>query len=62
MGNFGFLWDFETEIVTLAGFPGTIHFIAPEICHSTRMLRCNRRGYILTQAILIVSHKLSTNP
>lgn len=26
------------------------------------MLRCNRRGCILTQAILIVPHKLSTNP
>jgi hypothetical protein len=26
------------------------------------MLRCNRCGYVLTQAILIVSHKLSTNP
>jgi hypothetical protein len=26
------------------------------------MLRCNRYGYVLTQAILIVSHKLSTNP
>lgn len=41
---------------------GIIHFIAPKISYSTRMLRCNRRGYILTQAILIVSHKLSTNP
>lgn len=26
------------------------------------MLRCNRRDYVLTQAILIVLHKLSTNP
>lgn len=41
---------------------GTIHFMALEICDLTRMLRCNRRGYGLTQAILIVSHKLSTNP
>lgn len=61
MDNFVFIWDFETEIVTLAGFSGTIHFIASGICDSTRMLRCNRRGYILTQAILIVLYKLSTN-
>ncbi len=62
MGNFVCLWDFETEIVTLAGFMGIIHFIAPKICDSFRILRCNARGYILTQVILIVSHKLSTNP
>jgi hypothetical protein len=36
MGNFVFLWNFKTEIVTLAGFAGTIHFIAPEIYHSTK--------------------------
>lgn len=62
MGNFGFLWDFKTSIVTLAGFSGTIHSIAPKIYHSLRMLRYNRRGYVLTQDILIVSDKLSTNP
>lgn len=37
MGNFVFLWDFETEIVTLPGFTGIIHFIDPKIYHSTRM-------------------------